>query len=48
VDPLLMEAAEEGGRAGPVETLIVIKDPNLQDAAAPGKPPATGRRSGIS
>jgi hypothetical protein len=44
----MVKAAEEGGRAGTVKTLVVIEDPNVQNAAAPRKPPAAERRSGIS
>ena len=47
MNALLIEAAEEGGRAGPVETLIVIKDPNLQDQPPP-QTASDERRSGIS
>ena len=47
-DALMVKAAEEGGRAGTVKTLVVIEDPNVQNAAAPRKPPAAERRSGIS
>jgi hypothetical protein len=35
MDALTVEAAEERRRAGAVETLVVIEDPDLQDAAAP-------------
>jgi hypothetical protein len=37
-----MEAAEERGGAGSVETLVVIEDPNLQDGAAPAKTASDG------
>ncbi len=35
MDALLVEPAEERSRAGTVKTLVVIKDPDLQDGTAP-------------
>jgi len=46
-DALVVESAEERGRAGTVETLVVIEDPDLQEKDAPENR-RPGSRTGIS